>query len=342
MIQSKWVSEGWQSMGDYLKYYNSLDTGPMVIGVQKLMESYFDEGIDIWKDCLSTPGVSRILLMKGAQEQNIVFPLIDEGDKDLHYLFRNQICAGPSLVFTRDLEVDKTQLSPGSDEVCKKILGYDCNSLYLAQMLHFTPSQNYVRRLHSENFKARFKRRYCLMYIWLEYMAKLEGVYIRTKQNQGYECKIGKYYVDGLSVKDGVVTVFEFLGCFYHAHQAANCNLNHRTGEEAKAIYHRTKQREDWLKSVGYRYVACWECDMMEILVANPDLKQKYKAMLPTFYNSHRSCVNEKQILKAVQSGQLFGFLVVDLHVPKEAQSKFDRFPPIFANHEVTLDDVGK
>ena len=74
----------------------------MIGAVEKLMLSYLHEGIDIWKDCLSTPGISRILLMKSAQKQSVIFPLIDEGDKDLFYIFKSQIVAGPSIVFTRE------------------------------------------------------------------------------------------------------------------------------------------------------------------------------------------------------------------------------------------------
>ena len=95
----------------------------MVKGIEKLMQSYFEQDIDIWKESLSTPGISRILLMKGPQAQNVLFPLIDEGDKDLYYLFRSQICAGPSIVFTRHLHVNHTSLSPDTDKICKAILG---------------------------------------------------------------------------------------------------------------------------------------------------------------------------------------------------------------------------
>jgi hypothetical protein len=195
LIQEKWENDEWEDMGDYLKYYNSCDTGPMVLGVVKLMKSYIEQNIDIWKDCLSTPGVSRILLMRDAQKQKIIFPLFDDGDKDLHYMMRSQMCAGPSIVFTRWLEKGVTPLALDSDEICEQILGYDCSSLYLGQMLHPMPSQNYVRRFRADSYYPKFKRRYVLMYLWLEMMSKDKGVHIKTRQTQGYECKIGPYFV---------------------------------------------------------------------------------------------------------------------------------------------------
>ena len=235
MIQDKWVSEGWLNMGDYLKYYNGCDTEPMVKGVTKLMISYFDQKIDIWKDCLSTPGVSRILLMRDAQAQNIIFPLFDETDKDLHYMMRSQICAGPSIIFTRKLEKGVTPLLVDSEEICEKILGYDCSSLYLAQMLHHMPSQCYIRRMQENNFRPQFRRRYLLMFLWLEMRSRLDNVYIKTKHNQGYECRVGPYYVDGLAVNGEELTVFEFLGCRYHGR--AECDLNNLSPQEAKIVY---------------------------------------------------------------------------------------------------------
>ena len=80
----------------------------------------------------------------------------------------------------------------------------------------------------------------------------------------------------------------------------------------------------------------------MEVIASNPSMRQNYNSLLPTFFRKHRSGVSEKQILSAVENGDLFGFLIVDLHTPPDIQAKYERFPPLFANHEVTLDDIGK
>ena len=293
MIQDKWISEGWVNMGDYLKYYNGCDTGPMVKAINKLMVSYFDQEVDIWKECLSTPGVSRILLMRDAQAQNIIFPLFDECDKDLHYLMRSQICAGPSIVFTRKLERGVTQLATDSSEVCQSILGYDCSSLYLGQMLHDMPSQTYVRRLKEDSFGPRFRRRYILMYLWLEMRARADNVHIRTRQNQGYESKVGKYFVDGLAVDGEQLIAYEFLGCHWHGH---SCYLNNQNGEQSAKLYTNTKEREDFFKKNNYKYIACWECEMITSLADNDEMRNHYNSLLPSFYRDNRKCVTEEQI----------------------------------------------
>jgi hypothetical protein len=342
LINQLWHEKGWETMADYLKYYNSLDTGPMVIGVEKLMDSYMSEGIDIWKECLSTPGISRILLMRSAQRQNVIFPLVDEGDKDMFYMFHSQIAAGPSIVFTRDLHVDHTPLAVGSEEICKSISGYDCSSLYLAQMLHEMPSQSFVRRFREEQFKPRYKRRYLMMYVWLQYKGQIDNIHIKHRFNQGFECKIGPYYADGLSVQDGVVTIYDYLGCFWHCH-CSGCGLNTRTDrEEMDSIHEREQKRHKWIIDNGYKHVTIWECEMVELLASNPELKTEYNAMLPTFFRKHRTSVTEHQILNAVKNGDIFGFFIVDIHTPEHLQAKFHRFPPLFCNSKIGINDIGK
>jgi G:T-mismatch repair DNA endonuclease (very short patch repair protein) len=306
------------------------------------MDSYVTERIDVRKDCLSTPGISRILLMRSAQKQNILFPLMDEADKDLFYMFKAQIVAGPSIVFTRDLHANHTQLFPDSEQLCKKILGYDCNSLYLAQMLHSIPSQSYVRRHREEGFYPKHKQRYIMMYIWLEYRSRLDGVHIRSRLNQGFECKVGSYYVDGFSVDNDTLTIYEYKGCYFHAH-SEGCRLNIRRDEaEMKAINERDAKREQWFSDNGYRCEVMWECDMLELLKCHPEMKQRYKSLTPKFYNNHPNRVSEKKIIEAIKRDEIFGFFVVDIHTPTHLQAKFERYPPLFGNNLVRPEDVGE
>ena len=64
--------------------------------------------------------------------------------------------------------------------------------------------------------------------------------------------------------------------------------------------------------------------------------------LLPLFFKSHRNTVTEEQLLKGVKNGTLFGFLLVDIHTPDNLKRKFERFPPIFANHTLKVEDVGE
>ena len=68
--------------------------------------------------------------------------LIDEENRDVFYKLKNSICGGPSIVFHRYAEADKTKikrpiykngkwLEGKEGKMVRKIVGYDCNVLYL-------------------------------------------------------------------------------------------------------------------------------------------------------------------------------------------------------------------
>jgi len=54
-----------------------------------------------------------------------------------------------------------------------------------------------------------------------------------------------------------------------------------------------------------------------------------------------RRKLNFDKILKGVYSGELFGFLLCDIHTPEELKSYFKDLPPIFKNSLVSRDDIG-
>ncbi|NRB82076.1 MAG: hypothetical protein HRU38_26065 [Saccharospirillaceae bacterium] len=51
--------------------------------------------------------------------------------------------------------------------------------------------------------------------------------------------------------------------------------------------------------------------------------------------------MTETEILEHIESGQLFGAVEVDLHVPPHLKEHFQEMPPIFKNITVTVDDIG-
>ena len=58
---------------DYLIYYNNLDTGPFVIALGNMVKVYYDEGIDIFKDYITLPGVARRMLYSSSNIVNFHF-----------------------------------------------------------------------------------------------------------------------------------------------------------------------------------------------------------------------------------------------------------------------------
>ena len=85
--------------------------------------------IDPFKELMSLPGISRKLLFREITEHN-TFALFSGYTKSLYKLFDSNIVGGPSIVFCRYHEVDKTAIRShiyNDAKPCKIIKGWDCN-----------------------------------------------------------------------------------------------------------------------------------------------------------------------------------------------------------------------
>jgi hypothetical protein len=68
---------------------------------------------------------------------------IDEREQrnNLNHLLKDSIVGGPSIIFNRDHEAYKTYI-PNGDKMCKTIIGYDANALYLWEYLKTCQLEN--------------------------------------------------------------------------------------------------------------------------------------------------------------------------------------------------------
>ena len=342
-IVNMWEEKGWETLADLLMYYNNMDCLPFVKAVEKMMEQYKIKEIDLFKVSVSVPGVARILMMRNAQEQGLRFSLINEANKDLYFLFKNQIVAGPSIVFCRKQVKGETELRRGEGKLCKKIVGFDVNSLYLNAIESEMPCSDFIRRRREDNFKPSFKTIYSAMYVWMDYMSKKDGVKIRSGLTSGKECRVGPYYLDGLALfpQDLKVHLYEYNGCKFHPHDG--CPLSITDSEELKlARKERTELKLKYLTDCGYVLHSIQECEFKLILNKEPHLQTAVDSFKPEFYKKHTSSLTEDEIKKGIISGELFGFAVVDIKVPESLHEQYEDFPPLFANHTVLRTDVGK
>ena len=128
-----------KTFADWLRYYNNLDVAPGLEALEKMRAFYIDKGIDILKDAVSIPGVSLHYLLRGCVERgaDLYSPC-----KEAYEMLKEAVVGGPSLVFTRYHEVGLTKIRShriAKPLVCKNILGYDANALYLSTMLRDMP-----------------------------------------------------------------------------------------------------------------------------------------------------------------------------------------------------------
>ena len=91
------------------------------------------------KDAVSIPGVSLHYLLRGCVERGAE---LYSPCKKAYEIFKEAVVGGPSLVFTRYHEVGVTKIRShriAEPRLCKNILGYDANALYLSTMLRDMP-----------------------------------------------------------------------------------------------------------------------------------------------------------------------------------------------------------
>lgn len=134
-----WEENNMKTMKDFLQWYNNCDVIPMVEALDKMFVFYRDKGLDMFKDAISLPGLAYKMLLTSTDKK---FSLFDEDNKELFDLLQKNIVGGPSIIFHRYHEIDKTRIR--GDKICKKVLGYDANALYLWAIGEVMPTGDYA------------------------------------------------------------------------------------------------------------------------------------------------------------------------------------------------------
>ena len=221
-LQRIWLENDMSTFEDFLMYYNNLDTEPFVIAVLKLLDFYKQMKIHPFKEIVSLPGISRKLLLRDISPENI-FALFSSKTKDLYDLFDRNIVGGPSIVFTRYHEANVTKIRShqfgDKSKLCQKIIGMDCNSMYLDAFRRYPmPTGHFTRRRLENNFRKETYDRYKQSYYWLSYIMFKEKKHIKHKFNGG-EVVIAPFMVDGFCENTSHSNthprgiIYEYNGC---------------------------------------------------------------------------------------------------------------------------------
>ena len=321
--QAVWHDNQMTTMRDYLIWYNNRDVTPFLEAIAKQFTFYCDRGIDMFKDGISVPGLSLLYLFNNLPPKTF-FTVFNQTNSDLHKLVKDNIVGGPAIIFHRYHEKGITKIRGGS-ELCRKIVGYDANALYLWALMQDMPTGWYVRRREENGFRPQQAQPYGQMAIqWLTRESDRTGCTIRHQGN-GREKRVGKLLVDGWCAKTR--TAYQFHGCYFHGcpkcydHEETN-TLN---GKTMVTLLANTKKHTAYLRR-HVKVVEMWECTWKR--ERDPPPRQKWQ-------------MTQQQIITAVVDGRLFGMVECDLHVPEHLQDHFAEMQPIFKNATVTRDDIG-
>ena len=163
---------GMQTFGDWLEYYNNLDVAPFLEALQKMKEFYTSLGIDIFKDAVSLPGVSEKYILRKTLQPRWGYkpPELYSPNKEAYAMLKAAVVGGPSLVFTRKHVAGETRIRSHQYEdakVCRRILGYDANSLYPSTMMKEMPcGPGFVKSYDNPEAYARVFPQFLWMEEW--------------------------------------------------------------------------------------------------------------------------------------------------------------------------------
>ena len=126
---------------DFLRWYNKKDVVPALEAMQKMVAFYHKKGIDMLKLGCTLPYLANICLHKSTSSK---FYPDTETDKDLLQKIREDMVAGPAIVFRRKAVVDETFIR-NSGNFCISIVGIDASQLYPYSMCQPMPTGLYRR-----------------------------------------------------------------------------------------------------------------------------------------------------------------------------------------------------
>ena len=232
----------------------------------KMLAFYHKEGIDMLKLRCTLPNLASICLHKSTSAKFYPFT---ETDKDLLQKVREDMVAGPSIVFTRKAVVDETFIR-NPRNICKSIAGIDASQLYPYSMCHPMPTGLYTRwdyDTESNLFKLQQNK-----------SRTFENIVMSYFQRQKLDCKIESFYSTGTQKKIDCFkvygfcahcnTVFEAMGCFYHycPCQEARPSLTEEDIERGNKRRKMDQMRKQYIKEKGYNVVEMWECERWNLL----------------------------------------------------------------------------
>jgi len=176
-------------MRDHLEYYKNLDVEPFVQAVEKLFNANKELGLDAFKSSLTPPGLTLQLMFSDLQP-SVYFTLINQLNSDLHQLIKKNVCGGLSVVFHREHQANVSYIRHRefgeNAKLCKKILGYDVNSLYLGALQRAMPTGHFIRYQSEKDFKPSICHQTGLLAMqWLEWVAADKRFQILHKYNDG-------------------------------------------------------------------------------------------------------------------------------------------------------------
>ena len=335
-LKTIWEREHMTSMLDYLRWYNNKDVVPTLVAIQRMMQFYHDQGMDMLKLGCTLPNLANTFLHKSTTDK--FFPFT-EGDKEYDSYIRENIVGGPSIVFNRYAKVGETFIGD-TNNLCWNILGIDASQLYPFAMTKEMPTGIYVKwekNTTNHMFHPKRNTKSYFEYLVMNYLqARNPNCTIQSTFTTGNQKMFGNFSVDGYCSHCN--RVFEAMGCYFHF-----CKCQESKRLPIDVIEKGLKKREadtyrrDVIKSFGVEVEEIWECQWWKSVKENDNGANDFMKKFAPYQKPIPEC----ELMRQIRCGQKFGVLDCSLRVPDNLRDKFSNFPPIFKNIDVGRDDIG-
>ena len=64
LVVETWQKESWTSLKDLLIHYNLLNVDPFIQAISNLLQPYFQDGVDLFKDSFSVSGAAKLKMQR--------------------------------------------------------------------------------------------------------------------------------------------------------------------------------------------------------------------------------------------------------------------------------------
>ena len=108
-------------------------------------------------------------------------------------------------------------------------------------------------------------------------------------------------------------------------------------GKPMSELRAKTEEISQYIRDQGYNLVEMYECEWNRIVCHEPDVQAHIEDNFSSWSSKHRWSLSEEALLRAIEAGDLFGLVEVDIEVPEEDRHLWAEMPPIFKNADVSL-----
>ena len=333
--------EKMRNMGCWLKYYNTLDVGPLVQAMSNCFEAFFKHFHIDATQYLSLPTIAQTALYT-AYDPNAAF-IYSFGQKwdEIRQLHRENINGGMVACYHRYINLANddgpinSRYAPNGDRYTH-LIQLDFNSLYgcmQRKRLPTTPGILWKR------FGGRFQKNVMTTDVsyphlqWLYYIQATDPTLGSSKIQHKYfrgEVSVGGDLVDGyVKLDDGSVRIYEFNGCQFHGCTCQGFAPNNKKLKKWIA----KKSRLESFGQVIVKWEHEWNQDLMDHRMRT--VKTDFPRIL------HRRDT-EKTLLDGIRDGTLYGFILCDVETDEKLieELKELNFPPVFNKVKLTNDHL--